>query len=486
MNGDTTDLKGKTIRGGSARVCATGAALFLRLASLMVLARLLEPKDFGLVGMVTALMGVLSLFRDFGLSAATVQRGSVTDEQTSTLFWINVAVGAVLTSIGLLGAPLVSAFYGEPRLFWITSVVATGFVVNGAGVQHSAMLQRQMRFTALALIEVISLILGIVVAVGMARAGYGYWALVAMTAVGPLATTIGLWVTTGWVPGMPRRRAGLRSMLRFGGIVTLNSLVGYVASNFEKVLIGRFWGAEAIGIYGRAYQLIRIPTDVLNSAVGEVAFSALSRIQGDPSRLKRYFLKGYALVVAVTLPITVGCALFADDLIAVLLGPKWKDAVKIFRLLAPTILAFAMANPLGWLLSSIGLVERGLKIALVFSPLMLAGIVMGLPFGPKGVAFAYSTVMVLWVGPVIAWAVHGTPISFRDILAALRRPAASIIVAGGLAFGVRLFCGGMFSPLPRLLLEGTVLVVAYLAVLFSDSEQRSLYLDLFRGLKRPA
>jgi O-antigen/teichoic acid export membrane protein len=120
-----------------------------------------------------------------------------------------------------------------------------------------------------------------------------------------------------------------------------------LASNFEKVLIGRFWGAEAIGIYGRAYQLIRIPTDVLNSAVGDVAFSALSQIEGDASRLKRYFLKGYALVVAVTLPITAACAFFADDVVATLLGPKWKDAVEIFRLLAPTILVFAMANPLG-------------------------------------------------------------------------------------------------------------------------------------------
>jgi PST family polysaccharide transporter len=175
-----------------------------------------------------------------------------------------------------------------------------------------------------------------------------------------------------------------------------------------------------------------------------------------------------------------------DHPAAVLLGPKWKEAVEIFRLLAPTILAFAMANPLGWLLSSIGLVERGLKIALVFSPIMLTGVVMGLPFGPKGVAFAYSTVMVLWVGPVVAWAVHRTPISFRDILAALSRPVASIFVAGGLAVAVRPFCGGMFSPLFRLLLEGAVLAVTYLAALFSDSEQRSLCLDLLRGLKRPA
>jgi O-antigen/teichoic acid export membrane protein len=483
---EVTDLKEKTIRGGSARVCAMAAGMVLRVVSLMVLARLLEPKDFGLVGMVTALMGVLSLFRDFGLSAATVQRDSVTVQQTSTLFWINTAVGAVLTLIALLVAPLVSEFYSEPRLFWVTCVVATGFLLNGAGVQHSAMLQRQMRFTALALIDVVSLILGIVVAIVMARAGYGYWALVAMTAVGPLATTAGLWVTSRWVPGMPHRGVGIRSILRFGGMLTLNGLVVYVASNFEKVLIGRFWGAEAIGIYGRAYQLIRIPTDLLNSAVGEVAFSALSRIQGDPGRLKRYFIKGYALVVAVTLPVTVACALFADDLIAVLLGPKWKDAVDIFRLLAPTILAFAMANPLGWLLSATGMVGRGLRIGVVFTLVMLAGVIAGLPFGPKGVAFAYSAVMTLWVGPVIAWAVHGTVISFRDILAALSRPMASIFIAGGLAFGVRLWCGGILPPLARLLLEGTLLAVIYLAVLLFDSEQRSLYLDLFRGLKRPA
>lgn len=483
---ETSDLKERTIRGGYARVGATAASLLLRLGSLMVLARLLDPKDFGLVGMVTALMGVLSLFRDFGLSAATVQRGRVTDEQTSTLFWINTAVGAALTTIGFLVAPLVSAFYGEPRLFWVTCAVATGFVINGAGVQHSAMLQRQMRFTTLALIDFISLMLSVVIAVGMARAGYGYWALVAMTVVAPLGTTLGLWLTTGWVPGKPCRQAGIRSMLRFGGLLTLNGIVVYVGSNFEKVLIGRFWGADAIGIYGRAYQLIRIPTDVLNWAVGEVAFSALSRIQGDPSRFRRYFLKGYALVVAVTLPITVACALFADDVIAVLLGSKWKDAVEIFRLLAPTILAFAMANPMGWLLSSLGLVGRGLKMGVFFTLLMVVGVAIGLPFGPKGVAFAYSAVLTLWVAPVIAWAVHGTPISFRDVLSALSRPLASICMAGGLAFGVRQFCGGMSYALPRLLLEGTVLFVAYLAVLLFGSDQRSLYLDLFRGLKRPA
>src|SRR5271157_5606949 len=298
------DLKERTIRGGSARICSQGANFLLRVGSLMVLARLLEPKAFGLVGMVTAFTGVLSLFRDFGLSAAAVQHANVTEEQTSSLFWINVATGLVLGLATVCLAPAIGSFYHEPRLVWIATVISAGFVFNGAGVQHSATLQRQMRFTALSLIDTVSLIVSSGVAIGVAIAGYGYWALVSMAVCLPLSTTIGLWLVSGWVPGMPRRRAGLRSMMRFGGLMTLNGLVVYVASNFDKVLLGRFWGAEAIGLYGRAYQLIRIPIDNLNGAVGEVAFAALSRIQNDPDRLKRYFLKGYSLVLAVTMPIT--------------------------------------------------------------------------------------------------------------------------------------------------------------------------------------
>src|SRR5689334_20147437 len=243
-----------------------------------------------------------------------------------------------------------------------------------------------------------------------------------MSVTSPLIATIGYWLTTGWVPRMPHRRTGIRSMMQFGGTLTLNGLVAYVAYNAEKVLIGRFWGADAIGIYGRAYQLVNIPTENLNSAVGEVAFSALSRLQDDPIRLKGYFLNGFSLVLGLTLPITIACALFADDLVFCLLGPKWKDAAAIVRLLAPTIAIFAIINPIGWFVYSLGLVARCLKIALVFAPFMITGYVIGLPYGPEGVAFAYSAVMTLWLFPLILWCIHGTVISFRDILLAVSRP----------------------------------------------------------------
>jgi PST family polysaccharide transporter len=152
------DLKGKTIRGGLARMIAQAANFVLRLATLMILARLLEPNDFGLVGMVTAFTGVLSLFRDFGLSSAAIQRETVTDEQVSTLFWINVLVGVILAIVAVAMAPAIAVLYHEPKLIGVTAALAVSFIFNAVGVQHGALLQREMRFTALAVINTVSLI----------------------------------------------------------------------------------------------------------------------------------------------------------------------------------------------------------------------------------------------------------------------------------------------------------------------------------------
>jgi PST family polysaccharide transporter len=433
--------------------------------------------------MVTAFTGVLTLFRDFGLSSAAVQRTTVTDEQISTLFWINMLLGAALALITLAIAPAIAAFYHEPALFAVTAVLAAGFLFNAAGIQHSALLQREMRFTALAVINVVSLTVGIAIAIYGAKVGYGYWALVLMTVTPPIISTLGFWLTTGWIPGVPRERAGIRSMMHFGGSLTLIGLLGYIANNADKVMIGRFWGVDAIGIYGRAYQIVSIPTDNLNSAIGEVAFSALSRLQNQPVHFRSYFLKGFSLVLGLTLPVTIACGLFADDIVSVFLGPRWNEAATMVRLLAPTIAIFAIINPLGWFLFSIGLVARGLKVAPVLAAVMITAYAVALPYGPKAVAFAYSAALTVWVIPHIWLCVHGTVISVRDILLAVSRPLASGILAGGLAFGVRLIGGSLVSPLPRLVLESSVLLITFFGVLLFVAGQKSLYLDLLRGLR---
>ena len=450
----------------------------------MVLARLLDPKEFGLVGMVTAFTGVLNLFRDFGLSTATVQRPTVTNGQISTLFWINVVAGVILGLLLSAFAPIISSFYHEPRLFWVTIVLATGFLFNAAGVQHSAILQRQMRFTALAKIQIISLVVSTALGIGLAVAGFGYWALVVMSVTLPLVSTACFWLATSWIPGSPRRNVGLRPLLRFGGTVTLNSLIIYLAYNLDKILLGRYWGAEVLGLYGRSYQIISIPTDNLNSAVGEVAFAALSRVQDDPKRLKSYFLKGYSLVVALTVPITIIIALFSHDLIVVILGAKWNDAAAILQLLAPTILIFALKSPVGWLLASTGMVGRCLKIGLVITPVVTVAYVLGLPYGPKGVAFGFSAAMTLLTVPLTVWGVRGTVISFRDVLGAVTRPLVSGIVAAALAIAMQFFYGQTLPPIARLLLGSTILFVVYTGMLLYIMGQKAFYVDLIRGLRR--
>lgn len=475
------DLKQRTLRGGLAKVCSQGTNFLLRVGSLMILARLLTPKDFGLVGMVTAVIGIFNVFKDFGLSTATVQRQNVTQEESSTLFWINILVGVVLGLVALGLGPFVAKFYHEPRLVGVTAVLASGFVFNAAGVQHSALLQRQMRFTTISMIDIIALFVSTSTGIGMALAGYGYWSLAATTVITPLVYSIGVWIAAKWIPGRPRRHTGIGSILRFGGTLTANGIVMYIASNLEKVLLGRFWGVDAIGIYGRAYQLINIPTDNLNSSAGEVAFAALSRVQQQPSKLRSYFLKGYSLVVSLTLPITIACALFADSMILVFLGAKWKEAAPVFRLLAPTTLVFATVNPLGWLLSSLGLVKRGLKIALVLAPVMITGYALGLPYGPKGVALGYSSVMLICVLPLVAWAVHGTPVHFNDIIQTASRPLISGIVAATVTFAVQRLYEPLLSPLPRLVIGVTMLMSIYTVMLLYVMGQARFYLDLIRN-----
>lgn len=481
-----TDLKGKAIRGGFAKMWAQGATFILRLGSMMVLARLLGPKEFGLVAMVTVVTGIFDLFRDAGLSTATIQRATIREEQVSTLFWINVGVGALLAAVTVASAPVLAAFYHEPRLLWITMALASGFIINAMGVQHGALLQRRLRFTAVAVVDILRTAASVAVGVGMALLGFGYWSLVGMSLVSPVIATVSAWVLVPWVPGRPRRGIGARSMLKFGGTVTLDGLVTYIGYNAEKVLLGRFFGSDALGIYGRAYQLVNIPTQNLSSSVSGVAFSALSRVQNDAVRFRSYFLKGYSLILVMTLPVTMACVLFADDLVFVVLGPKWKATVPLLRLLAPTIVAFSLINPFGWLLTAIGRVMRSLKIGLFIMPLVIVAYIVGLPYGPRGVALGYSAMMVLLIVPVIAWSKIDTPITTRDIWHVVRPPFLSGLAASAAGLGMQWLISQDLTPLLRLVLESSTMMVTYLGMLFFVMGQKGFYLDLLRQvLKRP-
>ena len=479
-------LKVKTLRGGVAKLCGQAGNFALRLGFMVVLARLLSPQDFGLVAMVTVVTGVYQLFTDAGLSRATIQRSAITNQQISTLFWINILVGTALGALCVATAPVIVKFYHEPRLFGVTIAMGAGFVLNAAGVQHSAILQRQLRYVAVTAIELSAQLASIVVGIGMALAGFGYWAIVGAAIISPAVSTAGMWIVAGWIPGAPKWDAEVNSMLRFGGTITLNGVIVYIAYNFDKLLLGRVWGADALGIYGRAYQLVNLPTGNLRAAVDGIALSGLSRLQNDPPRIRSYFLKGYSLVISMTVPIPMFSALFAEDIIRVLLGPKWGEAAEIFRFLTPTVLILAIINPLGWLLLSVGLQARSLRIAMMIAPIVIVSYVIGLPYGPAGVAFAYSAGMTLLLIPCVLWCLHGTVVSPKDLFVAAIRPVLGGLAAAALAWAVVQGIGQLPSPFVRLLFAGGVMMIAYAGILLFVLGQMKFYSDLFWALLAPA
>jgi O-antigen/teichoic acid export membrane protein len=475
------ELKRRTARGALVSTGAQMATFALRTTSLMVLARLLMKEDFGLVSMVTAFTGVLGLLRD-SLSMATVQRLDITEAQMSTLFWINLGVGGLLAVAAAAAAPILVVFYGEPRLLWMTVAVATVLAVNGAAAQHRAMLQRSMRFGTLACIDTVALASGIGVGIAMALAGTGYWALVGMAIVQPVVSASGAWATAGWIPGRPRRESETRSMLAFGGAVTANNVLGYLAFNLDKILIGRVWGAEILGVYSRAYQLINLSNENLLTSIGSVAFPALSRVQNDLPRLRAYFLRGYGLFLSLVVPVTIGCALFADDIVLVLLGPKWHEATTIFRMLAPTILAIGCINPFAWLLLASGRAGRCVRIALMVTTALILAYAVAIGHGPVAMAMALSGTMLVLVLPAVAWAREGTPISMLDVFRTLRPVATAIIVAAAVTWLARPVLGEMEPGLARLVAECSILFGAYLLCMAFVMRQWAVYASLARDL----
>lgn len=477
------DLKRRTARGALTSTIAQGATMVLRTASMVALARLVVKEDFGLVNMVTAFTGLLGIFGDLGLSMAAVQRERISEAQKSALFWVNLGVGAALCVITVVVAPAIAAFYKEPQLVWITVALASGFLFSGAGAQHRAILQRSLRFGALVGIDLAALVLGVGVAVATAAIGFGCWALVLLNVVPPVAALAGVWATTRWVPGRMQRGTGLRSMVAFGGALTANGAIAYLLTNVDKVLIGRFFGAEALGIYGRAYNLINLPTGSLSSTLGLVAFPALSRVQNDPERLRRYFVQGYSLFLSVVLPLTAGCALFAEDIVAVFLGPQWGEAAPLFRLLSPTILAFALSSPFGWLASAAGRATLLLKIAaLLNAPILILSFAIGLRYGVSGVAAGFSIGTSLLTLPIILLVKRGTSVTMGDVFRAGGRPLASVFIALAVSWGMNSIVGSIEMVFLRLVVETAVLFSVYGLLMVFAMGQKAVYISLIRQM----
>jgi PST family polysaccharide transporter len=243
------------------------------------------------MAMAVTVTRFLSTFKDAGLSMATVQRSEIDHDQLSTLFWINGVFGIVLMVATVISAPLVAWFYGDPRLTGIVMLLAVGFAASGFSTQHHALLRRQMRFSLLAEVEIASWLVGAGLAILMARGGFGFWSLAAKE-LGPIiAILVGVAIGCRWRPGKPRFGSGVRPMLRFGGHLAGVNMVGYFTRNFDKVLIGWRLGADSLGLYSMAYNLLYLPIQQINVPVTNVAIGVLSRLQNEPGNFAVIFAR---------------------------------------------------------------------------------------------------------------------------------------------------------------------------------------------------
>lgn len=427
----TGSLKTTAVRGGSVAIGAEGIDFFLRLGSIAILARLLVPEDFGLVSMVLAITSIADRFRDFGLGSATIQSREITHEQVSTLFWLNMGLGAALmAAIATLGYPI-ALFYSDPRLLLITIAVSTSFLWHGAASQHNALLRRTMKFGRLAAIQLVASALSLALAIVLALRGFGYWAIVARELSRSLVMAVGAWICCPWLPGAPWRSDGVRRMMKFGADITGANFVVFVSSSVDQVLIGRIFGAHQLGIYRQAFQLVLAPMYQLAYPVRVVTESLLSRLQDDVERYRRYYRGMLNALALATVPLGLFIAVYAEEIVLVVLGDRWIEATSILRILA--IAAFlqpAVATSVG-VMTTCGHSRRTLWLGLLSSVTLITFIFIGVPFGPVGVASAHIWSMWLLLLPRLYWSFRGTPVDLGTFYSAMFRPAVSSAIMVG-------------------------------------------------------
>jgi O-antigen/teichoic acid export membrane protein len=411
-----SDLRERSARSGGLALSTQGIKFVLGTASTIILARLLTPEDYGVVGMVAIVLNFAAMFQYLGLSGATVQWSKLNHKQVSTLFWINLGLSVGIALCMTAMAPVIAWFFREPRVIGVTLGYALTVFITGLWIQHQALLNRQMRFGALAVIDVLSLLLALAVAIITARNGAGYWALVYNHLVTTAVQTLGYWGVCRWRPGMPSKDSDVRQMLAFGGHLTGSNLMNFVSRNLDTILIGKFWGSLQLGLYSRAYQLLLLPTEQLMSPISSVALPALGRLSDSPERYRSAYLNILEKIAMLTMPGIVSMVVMSDWLILLLLGPQWIETGRIFMFLGISATVQPVNRTFYWLFVTQGRTREMFRWSTAAAVIAVLSICAGLPWGAVGVAATYAVTDFLLHTPLFLWyACRKSPVSTTDI-----------------------------------------------------------------------
>jgi len=422
---------GRRAAGGAATMLvARVAGTVVSIGAMAVIARHVTPDEFGLVGMVIAILAIARVLEELGLGDAAIQRESIEPGEVTTLAIINVASGLVLGIAFAATSPLIAGFYGRPELVPFCLALSPMFVLAGLGAQPRAMMRRAFRFRPLAFAQVASLIAAGVGGVLAALAGWGPWAVVTQHLAGGVVLAAGCWIGARWRPARPAPWSRVRPMLGYGLNLGGSQLLNALTRNLDDILIGRVVGPAAVGAYGRAFQLMTLPATQLNQPLTSAVVPALSRLQSEPEAYRRLYRSSVEVIASLAFPLAVFTGVAAPAMVPAVLGPDWGASIPLLRALSPAGLMVSLNVATGWVYLSLGRTDRQLRWRLIGSSAAVIGMVSGLPWGALGVAIGLSTARVVMRIPAVLYCFHGTALSIRDIESAAWRPIVASVVAG--------------------------------------------------------
>lgn len=435
-----SNLKRKSLQSGLISFAAQPLKLALGIGSTSLLARLLTPADFGLVAMVAPLLALVDSLSNFGLETATIQREKLSDEQVSTSFWLSLKINAVVIGVMMLMAPVLAWFYGEEKLTGITLAMAVGALSVCLAFQHKSLLKRQMRFGVLTLIDVGSLLIAAGSAITAAFLNWGYWALVLQLVVMQLTQSIAYWMICDWRPKRYVKNAQLdsnvRAMFSYGANLTGFRFITRIGMQLDRILVGYVSGAGALGLYHVAYKWAYFSFEQVYNPLFDVAVSSFSRAYQDPGLYRAYCRRGLMSLFALCLPALAFLFVEAQDVLLVLLGNQWLEAVPLFRLLAIGVFFGSMYRVTKWLYVSSGQTKRQLRWGLIHTPTMIVAVTIGSQWGAYGVALGYTSALCLLSVPSVIFCLKDSPLSLLDFFSSFWRSAFASVIAAAVLFAI--------------------------------------------------
>ncbi len=427
---DRAGLKTASLNGAAINMISQIIKFGLLFLNQVVMARFLTPADFGLVAMVGPVMAFIVMFADLGLSQATIQRQKITQQEQSFLFWTNFGVATTLALIVMLISPLVALFYDEPRVLWITLIMGSTLIISGLTSQHIAIFTRNMEFKKLVLLDLGALVVGFTAGYIAAIMGMDYWSLVVIHVTIYLTNLVTTWMFSTWRPSKPSLPPQWRELLGFGGNLSGFNFVNYFARNLDNILIGRVNGEVALGLYDRAYKLLLMPLTQITQPFSRIALPLLSRTLSEPETYKKAYLRMVEVIMLITYPGVLYAVIDHDNLIVTVLGERWKEVGPIFAILGIGSFFAALSHSTGWLFVSQNRTREMRNWGVFSSALFITSFIVGLPWGPLGVAACYVGVGFIQA-PVLWWAsTRSGPVKFSDMIKSFIPYVVSLAATG--------------------------------------------------------